>query len=142
MRLSFTSSLHYQLRSQLEDLFFFNSEQKLFLPEIEESIEVLGIPKIQDKRDNIIIHLPNFPHAQCLFCLDEANERLLAAMIYFRSEPSELEVFHIALLKKTLSEQQSIQLLFNCIKTMKKIAKQINGVECLVLPYGRGKIKL
>jgi hypothetical protein len=142
MRLSFTSSLPYQLRSQLEDLFFFNSEQKLFLPEIEESIEVLGIPKIQDKRDNLVIHLPNFPHAQCLFCLNEANDRLLAAMIYFRSETSELEVFHIALLKKILSEQQSIQLLFDCIKTMKKIAKQINGVEWLVLPYGRGKIKL
>jgi hypothetical protein len=100
MRLSFTSSLPYQLRTQLEDLFFFNSEQKLFLPEIEDSIEVLGIPKIQDKHDNLIIHLPNFPHAQCLFCLDEANESLLAAMIYFRSETSELEVFHIALLKK------------------------------------------
>ena len=141
MELVFTSELQKHYRDQFENLFFFNVEQKKFHAAIEDTIQVIGAPEILKDRDTLWIHLPKFPDAQCLFALDK-SEKLFASMVYFRSEISELEVFHIALLKKTLSEQQCIQLLFNCIKTMKKIAKQINGVKWLVLPYGRGKIRV
>lgn len=141
MEIVFTSELRKHYRDQLENLFFFNVEQTKFHAAIEETIQVLGVPEIHKNRDSLSIHLPNFPDAQCLFALDK-TEKLLASMVYFRSETSELEVFHIALLKKTLSEQQCMHLLFKCFKTMKKIAKQINGVKWLVLPYGRGRIRV
>jgi hypothetical protein len=140
--LVFTSNLALCLRSQLEDLFFFNAKQKLYLPEIEESIQVLGAPKIKENRDRLAIHLPKSPAAQCLFCLERSTEKLFAAMVYFRSEYSELEVFHMAISKHLLPGQHSLQLFLSCINCLKKIAKQINGVEWLVLPYGRGKIKI
>ena len=89
----FISFLPPDQRKELETLFFFNPEQSRFSEEIEQAVSLFGDPIIQENSQGITITLPKFPEAQCLFAQSKVKRHLLAAVIYFRSEPDELEAF-------------------------------------------------
>lgn len=128
-------------RKPLEDLFFFNPKQHLFLPEIEATISLLGPPEIQENGRGLTIHVPRFVDAQNLYCFDRQSNELLAAMIYFRSEFSELEIFHIAVNRQPEGPLNTLAVFLECVTVLKAVANQIQGVKWLTMPYGRGRIR-
>jgi hypothetical protein len=138
----FRSVLPRGQRKALEDLFFFNLEQHLFLPEIEATISLLGPPEIQENGHGLNVQVARFPDTQNLFCFDRKTEKLLAIMMYFRSDLSELEIFHIAVSKKPEAPRNTLAVFLECMRVIKSVAKQIQGVNWLTLPYGRGRLKI
>lgn len=138
----FQSILSAGKRKALEELFFFNPEQHLFLPEIEATIGLLGPPEIQESVHGLTIHVARFPEAQNLYCFDRESDELLAAMVYFRSEFSELEIFHIAVNRQPEAPLHALAVFLECVKVLKGVAKQIQGVKWLTMPYGRGRLKI
>jgi hypothetical protein len=138
----FRSVLPPDQRKALEDLFFFNPEQHLFLPEIEATISLLGPPEIQESSHGLTVQVARYPDAQNLYCFDRKTDELLAVMIYFRSELSELEIFHIAINRKPEAPLNALAVILECMRVIKGVAKQIQGVKWLTMPYGRGRLKI
>ena len=138
----FSSTIPPCYRAALERLFFFNSEQHLFLNEIKVALKIFGPPRISESSHALTVVLEKYLDAQNLFCVDVDSEELLAAAIYFRSEFSELEIFHIAVSKRPETPRNGLAVFLDCVRVLKGVARQINGVRWLTMPYGRGRLKI
>lgn len=140
--INFVSDLPQEKREELEKLFYYNPEQFKFTNEIETTVTCFGNPIIRIRNHGIEMSVEKYPEAQCLFAVDQSNTTIYAALIYLRSDPTELEVLHLAIRKKNIFPLTPDLILESCIKTLKKIAHSIKGIKKIILPYGRSSILL
>jgi hypothetical protein len=88
------------------------------------------------------MQVARYPNTQNLYCFDRKTEELLAIKMYFRSDLSELEIFHIAVSRKPEAPLNALAVFLECMRVIKGVARQIQGVKWLTMPYGRGRLKI
>ena len=140
----YKSKIKIIYKKELENLLFFNIEQKRVLPGIEASIEKFGIPKIIKNEDNINIVTGKNQEVQSLFALTADNKEELAGVIIFtRVSKSELSVIHMAIKGDFVIDRSygNSFLALRMIEEVKKIASRIKGIEYLTILYSSKKIK-
>ncbi len=140
--MKFTSFLNPLLKSQLEEMFFFNPRQADYREEIAHAVELFGDPKIKESLNGLTVFLPKVTHAQCLFAVDCEGSKLGCVVIFTREEAEELEILHIAICRDWQVSSTLEAGLGSLISEMTRIAKRICGVKKLRLPYGRGFLRV
>ena len=142
MQLAFCSEIQASYRPQVEELLFFNERQTGLHDPIVEALALYGPPEIVEQRSGLRIPLRNRDDAQCLFALDQTTPEpeLVGVLVYLRRSVRELLIVHIAVASCGLDSPFAGRHVASAmIRTIRKIAQRLRGVEQLSLFYGRGR---
>jgi len=142
---SFVSRLESSWREELEALMYFNPRQHNVVAGIEESIAMFGLPKITEEDGWLKVSTEKNPFVQTIFAMtSSADEPEIAGLIvYVRNDAPCLTIMHIGVAERfSISGQESESMLaLKMILELKKVARQIKGVEYLSLIYGQGSVR-
>ena len=134
----FISAVSPGMRDAVEALFFFNPRQGRVREGIRESVELFGRPKILEQDGKLWIGVSSGA-MQCLFACDQSREpaRLAGVMLYLRPSPEVLSITHLAVDPDYTAGGgcggDGLGLLL--IEQVRQIARRINGVRRIELPY-------
>lgn len=125
-------------RDALERVVFFNPNQNGVQSAIVEAVALYGNPEIVSRRSGISLVLTSAPDAQCLFALAPANGsvRLAGVLVYVR-RGDQLVIVHIAVATATSWSASTRDIARSMIRTLRRVAQRLRGVDRLVLFYGR-----
>jgi len=133
------SILSSNYREELEELLFFHPQQDKVHDGIVYSIEKYGVPQITEKHHCLYIEFEKYPDAQTLYAFDKIGniEKLIGALIYYRTNTETIEVLHIDIKDKyTLTGPlANKQVMLWLILNLRSIAKKIKGVRYIQLMY-------
>jgi len=139
--LEFVSAVPSQMREAVEFLFFFNPGQALRLGGIRASIGHSGPPEILQRDGKLWIGVPSGA-MQCLFACDTRCEprRLAGVVLYVRVLPETLSISHLAVHPEYAfgGDLGGGGLGLLLIEKVREIARRINGVKKIQLPYKQG----
>ena len=141
-QIKFSSILGYEYLEELEDLLFFNPQQRRALSGINHSISEYGVPNIITDRGCLRIKVDSLPESQTLYALDFSLEKpvLAGVMVYVRSDVENIVLLHIAVKEdysRTGKHANKI-LVFRLMTQLRLIAKRIKGVRAITLKYSSG----
>lgn len=140
MDLEYRSELPSVLLDALERLLFFNPNQNGVQSAIVEALNLYGSPEIVSRRSGISVALTAAPDAQCLFALARGNGSVdLAGVLVYLRRGNQLVIVHIAVATATSGSASSRGIARSMIRTLRRVAQRLRGVESLVLFYGRGR---
>ncbi len=142
----FCQHVESDYRSQVERLFFFNSEQSRRSREIEDAVERYGEPRLII--ENGLIHMGLSKTENCstlfgLYSLDESGV-VLGLVIFSRPSIAVVEMIHIAVLEDCSmrghlsGEFVTMRLVGRLIEDCRKL----KNVETLVLPYSSRTLQI
>jgi hypothetical protein len=134
-RIVFSATVPVGMREAVEALFFFNPRQRLLHQAISSTIEQTGIPKIMELDGRVWIDVPS--HAmQCLFACDGALAPV-GVVLYERPSADILSVSHLAVDPAYAfgGGRGGAGLGLLLIERVKEIARRINGVTRVQIPY-------
>lgn len=138
----FVSAVPESMRSDVELLFFFNPRQGLLVDQIRAAAERYGVPQIRDKAGFVRISVPE-NDMQCLFAMDRSADpvRLAAVVLYLRTASDCISVTHLAVSEGYGhgSEGFAAGLGGRMIEEVRRIARRVNGVQRIELPYQAGR---
>ena len=141
--IQYTSVLTADYRKDLENLLFFNPEQKRFRSDIVRSIERCGCPEIVMRNGHLHVGVTKYLDAQNLFALmsDRQHPRLVGSIIYFRESRANLVVAHVAVVPPytMLQSRGEVPLALELLNHVMVVAQRVKGIETVELPYSRGK---
>tara|TARA_B100000989_G_C19419816_1_gene418122 strand:- start:405 stop:881 length:477 start_codon:yes stop_codon:yes gene_type:complete len=139
--LIFESYLDARYRDELEDLFYFNSNQAVVREEMERAIDLFGIPEIVEASGRLTFQLRGGQAVQTLFALEEISgeKHLAGVIIYARTDDLTLSLIHIAVseaefLSEQLPRNRLTSAMFDCVFN---IARKIKGLERIHFLYGK-----
>lgn len=139
--LEFLSAVPSQMREEVESLFFFNPGQALRLGGIRASIGRSGPPEILQRDGKLWIGVPSGA-MQCLFACDRHGEpmRLAGVVLYLRVLPDSLAISHLAVQPEYAfgGDLGGGGLGLLLIEKVREVARRINGVRKIQLPYKQG----
>jgi hypothetical protein len=138
----FTTHLTPDYREALEQLFFFNPAQSVYLPAIQRAVDEFGVPEIQEANGRLILKLRS-TESGALFMLRDwpTHAPLLGTMLYARAPLDTLSVIHLAVAERperSGKERRGFGGLL--VAQAIDMAKRIRGVTYLNLPYRRGRL--
>jgi hypothetical protein len=143
-RIRFSSILESEYRDDLEDLMFFNPQQRKALTGINHSIAEYGVPNVVEKEGRLRVSVEGLPESQTLFALDDSARKpvLAGAMVYMRTDPENLVLLHIAVREDyTRSGIYGDEMLVLRFMTqLRDIAKRLRGVRAITLKYSSGLV--
>jgi len=91
-------SISIQASEELQDVFFFNSNQKRYTKKIVKTIDKYGKPKLVVENNQITIRLDSESlNQQTLFVLDKSNNNLLIGVLLYVKENDTINIIHLAL---------------------------------------------
>jgi uncharacterized protein (DUF4415 family) len=91
-------SISIQASEELQDVFFFNSNQKRYTKKIVKTIDKYGKPKLVVENNQITIRLDSESlNQQTLFVLDKRNNNLLIGVLLYVKENDTIDIIHLAL---------------------------------------------
>jgi uncharacterized protein (DUF4415 family) len=91
-------SISIQSSEELQDIFFFNSNQKRYTKKIVKTINKYGKPKVVVENNQITIRLDSDNlNQQTLFVLDKSNNNLLIGVLLYVKENDTINIIHLAL---------------------------------------------
>lgn len=91
-------SISIQASEELQDVFFFNSNQKRYTKKIVKTIDKYGKPKLVVENNQITIRLDSESlKQQTLFVLDKSNNNLLIGVLLYVKENDTINIIHLAL---------------------------------------------
>jgi hypothetical protein len=91
-------SISIQASEELQDVFFFNSNQKRYTKKIVKTIDKYGKPKLVVENNKITIRLDSESlNQQTLFVLDKSNNNLLIGVLLYVKENDTINIIHLAL---------------------------------------------
>jgi hypothetical protein len=136
----FSSTLPASLRSELEELFFFNHLQRRHRKGIVAAVEQIGNPTIVQEGERIWIGTLS-GGTQCLFARGvlKATGRLLGAVLFGRPDPDLIRIWHIAVAHEGIGRNQRIQVGSALVEKVRITAHAIKGVNRIRLPYSNGR---
>jgi hypothetical protein len=139
-RISFSSVLGPEHREELEQLLFFNPQQRRALSGIDNSLREYGVPSIYlDDGDKMRIRLAGLPESQTLYALDNAGEQpvLAGVMVYSRVSHDTLVLLHIAVREdySRTGKYADEMLVLRLTTQLRRIARMIRGVRQITLKY-------
>ncbi len=143
-RIRFSSILDREYRDDLEDLMFFNPQQRKALTGINHSISEYGVPSIVETNNRLRISVEGLPESQTLFALDHSAQKpvLAGVMVYMRTDPENLVLLHIAV-KEDYSRSGIYgdeMLVLRFMTQLRDIAKRIKGIRAITLKYSSGLV--
>jgi hypothetical protein len=132
--LVFSSSIDIEKRDKLEQIMFFNGNQKQFHLDIVKLVESFGEPEIIEKDGRLRITLPR---VDCQNLFATKNGSLVGLLIFNRSSPEHIELIHIAVDEKYSStgEYADEKLVLRMMSELKKIALMIKGLKKIHIKY-------
>lgn len=137
-RFEFISAVSSGMRGAVEALFFFNPRQQRVRQGILVSVELYGRPEILELNGKLWIGVSSGA-MQCLFACDQSQEpaRPAGVMLYLRPAPEILSITHLAVDPDYTAGGsrggEGLGLLM--IGQLRNIARRINGVSRIELPY-------
>jgi uncharacterized protein (DUF4415 family) len=91
-------SISIQAAEELQDVFFFNSNQKRYRAKIVKTINKYGKPKVVVENNQITIRLDSDNlNQQTLFVVDKSNNNLLIGVLLYVKENDTINIIHLAL---------------------------------------------
>ncbi len=143
-RIRFTSVLGLEYREDLEELLFFNPQQRKALTGINHSISEYGVPNVIETAARLRISVEGLPESQTLFALDYSEEVpiLAGVMVYMRTDPENLVLLHIAV-KEDYSRSGIYgdeMLVLRFMTQLRDIARRIKGIRAITLKYSSGLV--
>lgn len=131
MKLKFESSISFEYYNNLNDLLFFNENQKIYKGSIVNAIETYGIPKIIKVANKVTIQLKESTETHNLFLLDDSTNKveLLGVAIFIRETATTSTLLHIAM------NESSSDLTLLLIMKVKEYLKNIKGMQELNIFY-------
>ncbi len=143
-RIRFTSILGLEYREDLEELMFFNPQQRKALTGINHTIAEYGVPNVVEANKRLRISVEGLPESQTLFALDDSAKKpiLAGVMVYMRTDPENLVLLHIAV-KEDYSRSGIYgdeMLVLRFMTQLRDIAKRIRGIRSITLKYSSGLV--
>lgn len=144
-RLHFTSVHGAKHRQELEALLFLNPRQHIVRAAIIEGIEKYGVPRIVVEHDRLRVKLDSGIEVQTVFAVAVGlfHSQLAGVMIHTRLDPETILLLHMAVSADYSSHgrhrKQMLALRF--VEQLRAIAAQINGVRCVRVMLGHGRIR-
>lgn len=129
-------------KPSLQKVFYFNPRQGCYYEEIVASVEQFGDPEICHATEEFTLVLPKLPEAHCLFACDELSGVLCGVVIYVRHVREEMEILHLATSQEWQADGNVAVTSALLVGKIVEIARAIKGIERVLMPYGRGSIKL
>jgi hypothetical protein len=137
-RFCFVPTVPAAFRGVLEALFFFHPRQNYLRAGIRASVEEHGIPEIMEQDDRIWIGVRSGT-TQCLFAVDRGSdpEALAGVVVYCRPRLDLLSITHLAVNPAFAADAVDGNggLGLTMIDVVRQIARRMNGVKRLQLPY-------
>lgn len=132
--LFFSSSIDIEQRDKLEQIMFFNGNQRQFYFDIVRLVESFGEPEIIENGGRLRINLPR-TDCQNLFAIK--NDSLVGLLIFNRSSPEHIELIHIVVDEKYSStgEYADEMVVLRMMSELKKIALMIKGLKTIQIKY-------
>ncbi|HYK87168.1 MAG TPA: hypothetical protein VE398_00240 [Acidobacteriota bacterium] len=143
-RIRFSSVLGLEYRDDLEELMFFNPQQRKALTGINHSISEYGVPNVVESNQRLRISVEGLPESQTLFAMDYTKEKpvLAGVMVYMRTDPENLVLLHIAV-REDYSRSGIYgdeMLVLRFMTQLRDIAKRIKGIRAITLKYSSGLV--
>lgn len=130
---SFIEEKYYE---RLENLLFFNSQQKRYFDEIINSVTKFGAPSIVKTSMGIMIQLDHVAEVQNIFVLDDFEHDLIGLALYYRESFTTVTLLHIAINDSFNSLSYSNDLVVpRVIVELFKRLKLVKGIEFLKILY-------
>lgn len=140
--IKFSSILELKYREDLEELIFFNPQQRKFLNKISHSISEYGVPSIVMDHDRLRIKVEGLAESQTLYALDYSREHpvLAGVMIYVRPDRENIILLHIAVREdySRKGKHADQMLVLRLMTQLRRIAKKLKGVRAITLKYSSG----
>lgn len=143
-RIRFSSILGHEYHDELEQLMFFNPQQRKALTGIKDAISEYGMPSVVETDGRLRISLEGAPESQTLFALDDSREKpiLAGVMVYMRTNPENIVLLHIAV-KEDYSRTGIYgdeMLVLRFMTQLRGIARRIKGICSITLKYSSGLV--
>lgn len=143
-KITFTSVLGLEYGEDLEDLMFFNPQQKEASSRIDHVINEYGVPSIVVDNDRLRIQVEGLAECQTLYALDCSAEKpvLAGVMVYVRSDWENIVLLHIAV-KEDYSRMGKFadqMLVLKMTTQLRRIARRIKGIRSITLKYSSGLV--
>lgn len=91
-------SISIQANEELQDVFFFNSNQKRYRTKIVKTIDKYGKPKVVVENNQITIRLDSDNlNQQTLFVIDKSKNNMLIGVLLYVKENDTINIIHLAL---------------------------------------------
>ena len=145
-KVHFTSLIKKECKGDLEKVMFFNPQQGKISPDIVESIDRFGNPRIIIEGNHLRIEIGSFTDVQSLFAFnsDSENAKLIGFMIYTRTDLRNIMILQIA-----VSEEYSFtgkhlnqNLVIQFITKLRDVGRLLKGLETITLIYKQKDVKI
>jgi hypothetical protein len=142
-RLVLSSTLDSAYRAAVEDLVFFNPQQRQFHDHIVQSLGRYGTPELCLENERLRIRTDRYPDAQTLYALDadDATPTLAGIVVFVRESVNGIAIAHVAV-RKEYSATGSFadeMLVLRLITAVREAAARIRGVRRVTLAYAAGR---
>lgn len=98
----FAPSISIQAAEELQEVFFFNSNQNRYRARIVNTISKYGKPKVVEENNQITIRLDSEKlNQQTLFVIDKNNNNKLIGVLIFVKEINTINIVHLAFNENT-----------------------------------------
>ncbi len=138
----FTAVAGTEYREELEDLLFFNPQQRKALNRINHSIRYYGPPGIVEELGRLRVKVPGLHDTQTLFALHNTGDRsrIAGVAVYSRTDAEKIVLLHIAV-KQEFSRSgvhADLMLVPQFMAQIRAVGRRLKGVRSISLAYAAG----
>jgi hypothetical protein len=143
--LYFKSKLEYRYYSEVERLFFFNSNQKIYLNSIYKVCEEFGYPKLITDNKYVYINFDDQKY-QTLFVMDssEIDSILIGIVILCIFKINTVKIVHVAVQSEcTINGNYDLEnVTYRIIQNIMTKYSRIKNIKFIELPYSTRKFPI
>ncbi len=140
VRIRYTSELSSEYLEELQELMFFNDNQRQFVSDIVASIDEFGEPTLKSEGGFLRICTSRLGEVQSLFAVEENDEsaRPVGVAVHVRNAEDTLTLLHIGVHSEFASDgtHADEMVAMNLIRRLVEIGRQIKGIRRIVIHYG------
>lgn len=128
-----TSRLGEDFREDLEQVLFFNPEQRKAIADIEHCVQHYGVPEITNENGFLRISLNSYSVAQTLYSIDrcEAGDTLAGVIVFVRNTHEDISILFVAIAKNYILRGSitTARLVWDLVHQIMESAARISGVR-------------
>lgn len=135
----FSAYADFRHMKDLENLLFFNKNQKIYSKQIEKSVTRFGYPRIVLDEKRLRVEIEGIEGTQNLFIFDGEGDdaSLLGVLIYYRQSMEKITILHIAVVEDCSANGKYAKefITLRLINRLKEDSAKIKGIELLSFAY-------
>jgi len=140
VQIRYTSELSSEHLEALQELMFFNDNQRQFVSDIVASIEEFGEPTLKSDGGSLRIYTSRLGEVQSLFAVEENDEsvRPVGVAVHARNAEDTLTLLHIGVDSEFAADGSHADemVAMNLIRRLIEVGRQIKGIRKIVVHYG------